>query len=509
MADTNTTPAAVGGKSQRPCPATHGFISPADCGARRGSQLDCPADCAFFPFGIAGGDELWVKTDSAWMKKAVDYIVARVTRPVFEKRLKALTLPMGSRELDLHCALYHAIQLFLFIDRDAAGRTLADRWEAEAWTGLNNDERVMLRYRRAALPTVVEVQETVPGVGLRSLDLLEPAAEPFVLLDRGASQSVVRFTRILTWLVRLPHAARLAPTAIEVQPTIWSAWRAEVQRQFEEAVKTRPELTLKRFLAEDPVSAARLVGRLNSLHRLEMLDAYDLNQCMAVYRLNGASYQQVETVLRGISDFTPQDVKVPPNEPEPVAAFTWHQPAEAAVPAATGAPPANNTLGLVRLFEDALVVDTTSRRKHALARQLVEKHFNALVAFERESMADLDQVMRARRAREQTLSQAEAVVYGRPTTVPAPTGDVASAQAERRRQIEAAHADRYRAFLDEAQPALDGVSPRAAAARPELRPKLVELMKSHLQRLARQNRDEGLALSLDPVLDELALAELK
>jgi hypothetical protein len=508
MVNASTNPAAAGSKGQRPCPAIRGFISPADCGEQRGSKLDCPAECPFFPFGSAGGDELWVKTDSAWTKKAIDYVIARVGRPVFERRLKEVTLPMGSRQRDLHGALYTAVQLFLFVDRDAAGRTLADRWEAEAWTGLNNDERVMLRCRRTAQLTVVEVQSAVPDLGLRCLDLLEAAAEPFLLLDRGAAQSVVRFTRILTWVVRLPHAARLAATALEVALAIWPAWRSEVERQFEEARQASPELMLKRFLAENPAGAARLIAELNARHRLDLLDAYDLNLCMAVYRLTGGSHAQVETVLRGLSDFTPHEVTVPPNEPEPVAAFTWAIPTGTTT-APSGSPPANNTLGLVRLYEDALVVDTTSRPKHALARQLVEKHFGALVAFLKETMVDRDQAVRAQQARESTLRQAEAAVYGGAGAGAASAAENAAARAERRRQIEAAHADRCRTFLDEPLPALDGLSPRVAAAKPELRPRLVELMKGYLQKVARQNLDEGMSLSLDPVLDELGLSELK
>jgi hypothetical protein len=34
-------------------------------------------------------------------------------------------------------------------------------------------------------------------------------------------------------------------------------------------------------------------------------------------------------------------------------------------------------------------------------------------------------------------------------------------------------------------------------------------MKGYLQRVARQNHDEGMSLNLDPALDELGLSELK
>ena len=107
------------------------------------------------------------------------------------------------------------------------------------------------------------------------------------------------------------------------------------------------------------------------------------------------------------------------------------------------------------------------------------------------------------------MKQAETAVYGGATPGPASAAEIEAVQAERRRQIEAAHADRCRAFLDEPSPALDGLSPRVAATKPDVRPRLVELMKGYIQRVARQNREEGLSLSLEPALDELALSELK
>ena len=75
--------------------------------------------------------------------------------------------------------------------------------------------------------------------------------------------------------------------------------------------------------------------------------------------------------------------------------------------------------------------------------------------------------------------------------------------------IHEAHRKTYTAFLDEKNPALDGSTPRAAARGPVLRPRLIELAKLHLHNLDRENREKGLDLSLDWVLDELGLAELK
>jgi hypothetical protein len=57
---------------------------------------------------------------------------------------------------------------------------------------------------------------------------------------------------------------------------------------------------------------------------------------------------------------------------------------------------------------------------------------------------------------------------------------------------------------------LDGKTPRQAAKNVKLRPKLLELMKLHLNGIERRNRmDTCLDLNIDWVVDELGLDELK
>ena len=71
------------------------------------------------------------------------------------------------------------------------------------------------------------------------------------------------------------------------------------------------------------------------------------------------------------------------------------------------------------------------------------------------------------------------------------------------------HRRHYEKFLDDDIPMLDGLTPRQAAVSPEMRPRLVELMKLHLHGIEKRSREEGLGLDLDWVLDELGLDELK
>ncbi len=54
-----------------------------------------------------------------------------------------------------------------------------------------------------------------------------------------------------------------------------------------------------------------------------------------------------------------------------------------------------------------------------------------------------------------------------------------------------------------------GRGPCPAAGNPALRPRLIELVKQHLKNMAMQNREKGMDFSIDWVLDELHLEELK
>ncbi|MCL4177490.1 MAG: hypothetical protein KJ072_07055 [Verrucomicrobia bacterium] len=64
------------------------------------------------------------------------------------------------------------------------------------------------------------------------------------------------------------------------------------------------------------------------------------------------------------------------------------------------------------------------------------------------------------------------------------------------------------AGIDEPHFFLDDRTPREASRSDQDRPKLVELMKVALYEIDQRNRQFELALSIDPILRELGLAEL-
>ncbi len=507
-----------GGKyNTRHCPALDGVITPADCGAKRGSKLDCPDDCPFFPFARAGLD-LWVKVDNAWTAKALRYVERHMKLARFQEVVQRQRISMRSEQLELECAVQNALYTVLFIQRDAAGMTLAQKWESENWAGLNNDEQVMMRCRLRGRPTVIEAQRIVDDRVVECLDVLDPAAGPFRVLDRGLAARMVRFSRILTWLIPYPHFSRVSASAIEVPYPLWPEWRASVEQRHQTARETRPDLTLKDFLAEAIVETTMLVGELNDAHRARMLASLDFEHCLTLFRYT-CPRADLERVFDAKPDFerTDQDDRSPADRA--LAAYNWVARGESAAlvqrprseSAAGTDSPAESVpaFGTVRLFEELVAFDTFSKRKQAFLRQMIERDFGSLLAFEQETVKSLATIMAERARRERTLASAEHMAFGDAAQVAPAAADPAPQDPEAAKKARAEqHLREYREFLDQGIPALDGLTPRAASTDPEKRPLLIELMKQHLINLEQQNRDQGLNLTLDWALEELGLREL-
>src|SRR5262249_4726410 len=136
-------------------------------------------------------------------------------------------------------AIFPTIHHALLVMRDGEGKTMADRWEAEGWTGLNNDEKLMMQHRRNSFVTVLEVQRLLDPDTFEVLDLLEPGSSPFVVTDRLSNFSSARFSKLFTWITRYPHFNRTGGIGFTIPNHVWSRWREEMQRSHADARQVR------------------------------------------------------------------------------------------------------------------------------------------------------------------------------------------------------------------------------------------------------------------------------
>lgn len=517
------TPPTGSGKNSRSCPALSSFISPADCGAQRGSKLACPPACPFYPFGTEAYDQ-WLKVDGNWMGKAVKFLVDRLGRTELQQRVRRFTVPMRSPQMELESALSNALNFSLFVERQADGRTLAEVWRASAARDLNNDERVMHQHRQTTRPAIVEVQEVLDEKSLRCVDLLAPERGEFVLFDRGGAAQLVRYSRVLTWVTHYPHFSRTNVFAMDLPHTVYGKWFEEIRQRAAGIAADRPGYSVSDYLAEHLAEGVKLVQALADQYRRNLFASLDIRHCVASYLVAG-DVSAIEAVLRDKPDFVAEPAPEDSQFATPKTFFRWMQAGESAefekMLAAKGGPRMDasvggvGTLANVRVYPERLLVETFSQSKHEFARQKAAQYLGDLVTFEKESVVDLAQMMEERRSRDRAVSEVESAVYGPDEAVASdddrdPVGaEPAVPEEVRRQELEAAHRKHYEKFLDEPVPALGGKSPRAAAADPAMRPQLVDLMKGHLHGLERRCREDNLRLDINWVLDALDLGSLK
>lgn len=406
-------PASAPSRNQRACPALSTSLKAADCGAKRGSQIACPSSCLFNPFGASAGP-LWTQVYNSWTNKAVEFVARARGQEFFADAIRRFELFDDDAEMVTQVAFFSTLSAALFVERDREGKTLADRWEAEAWRGLNNDERVMMRYRREGRPSVIEVKEVHPDGRLLCRDLLEPSAAGFWVLPDPILGPVTPPCRLFSWLVQYPLGCRLGGAIIRIGDGVWAAWREETARRHAEAAKTRPELGLKDYLAANLGPTCKLIRDLVLRSKEEEMVKRDLYLAQAVYRLRVAG-SELQPRLEGRPDFKVTASEAVSGDAVPLAQYHWLVQGESAAllesPEPSGGAAAIDSslrgiVAVIALYPTHLTVETIGKRKLAFARENLERDHAGAVEFVEESVRDLASYLREREKRERLFGRA-------------------------------------------------------------------------------------------------------
>ncbi|MFH0881200.1 MAG: hypothetical protein V2A34_15925, partial [Lentisphaerota bacterium] len=190
-------------KKKRLCPAVGREVGSAECGAHRASSYTCAEVCESNPWAPDHYDQA-LGIEDRLGKKLGDRLStdgSSAGRP-----------PTSSLELE-------AQQFFLreiLLNRDLSGRSFVDRWAAEGFKGLNNDERFLLGRQALMRPAVVEVRRILSDEECEAIDLLDPQAAPFVVHDRSLAARAVRFSVLLGLVYDMPHYRRMFGMALEL-----------------------------------------------------------------------------------------------------------------------------------------------------------------------------------------------------------------------------------------------------------------------------------------------------
>ncbi len=491
-----------GRKARSLCSPLGGRICSSCCGSRRGDKINCTADCRHYPFSPAGYD-LLRQLESGVIEKLFDYCREHAGHAETRKIIESMIFEEEPDEFALSKAAGSAVEYMMFLSRDKNNRTPAEIWKEGGWAGLSKDERMMLEFRMAhPYATVIEVQKVIDSQTMECIDLLDPDRGSFLLLDRTLPGSISRYTRLFTWLNYYPHFGRLANDALEVPDMVFDKFMSEISERFAKKSAGSPGLSIKRFLSDNFGYFCRMINSLSFKASQKMLKGMDLFDCRAVYSLKSL-HQEIKALLDELPDFREAEEKPEDDSPSGSARYDWLRLGESKKLEEKMHPALRHDagvlgaglLGKIILMPQSLVFEAFSKQQYAFGKKMLKKYFKNRIVLKKETVVDV-----ARQLAEDRKQGKER---------PSPELGEEIPIEIKRKLAQDFYKKQYQIFLDDRIPALDGMTPRRAAKKPSMRPRLVELMKSHLKGIERQNKVECLGIDISWVLDELGLEELK
>jgi len=473
------------------CPALNVAICSQCCGSKRNRAIQCPGTCKYNPLSRLNYDA-WLKIDSALSTKMLQYLSRYYDEASFREVVTEM-LPSDSQQA-LGIAYAAAAYYLLFMKPLASGRLVYEIWQESEWQGLTGDESVMMQYRIPSAPALIEVQKILDHQLIECRDLLRPERGVFVMIDRCMAKQVARFERVWCWLVDYPFFSRPAGDPVSVPDKIELILMDKIMA---DASKIRSGGTFKGMCGKNFGKYGRLVAKETERARVRVLNAMELHECKAFYRLKSPR-EDVRKVLDSKEDFVfVQDGNT--DQPvSPAAQYSWlragmSQEVEAKLSMHFRHQDSDKNKGLlgeVLLGQDEMMIRTMSKRLFSFAKKMVARYWGDSLEFTRECIVDVAKQMAHRQAdgRED-----------RNDTMPLEV---------RQKMADEFYREHYERFFDDELPALDGMTPRKAAQNARMRPRLIGVMKQHITGIERFNKTEGTSVNIDWVLKELGLTEL-
>jgi len=479
----------------RDCPAVGRKITGQECGSQRGTSYDCPSDCPHCPWTGENYDQL-LEIGRKFDGKLMDFYGKTVGATAVMQRLRPQEVKSDLDEMELmqRCHLE-------FYQREVRpGKKLFDLWRESGWTGLRNDEIFLAGFAPQTRAAVLEVRRVLDDLRCECSDVLEAGGATFTVCDRGLAAMARQYQAFCGWLVPSPFFQRLYGVAFPLSLSPESA-RATVLRHVEKLggpVEEKENIT--EWLGENFSAFVESVSEESAKHLERIWRNLDAKQCVAAYRFEGT----VDDLgLAGREDFD----ETPPGPAEveargPHRCFVWLRTGasrawERRLPEALqggGIGPGVPMWGQLRVFPGRVEISAMSAMHFEPMKEMLAEFFGDRIEFEKEFVADL---AKQTAAGGRATNRAARPARSEPAESPG--------EAELLQSVMRSH---YEKFLREPVPALDRLTPREAAAREDMRGRLVDLMKGHLQSVDDLGRRRGITYDLGWVLEELGLDEL-
>jgi len=481
---------------RRPCLATQRVIRAAECGENRISRYKCPEDCPFNPFSPAHYDAFG-EIEFRAMQKATEWLAT--ASPNRAQVISELGRRFDESDLD---AFAYKTAAFYF-ERDANGRTCAERWAAAGFPTLTNDERIIQSAIMQMRIRLVEVHRVLDDLRVEVVDLLEPTPTERLVCDRSMASEACRFATLLGWFYPLPHFWRCFAIAIPVSPIgpyeplevaeeivrhlggpaahdAWNDWFAHNLGKFAEALQA------------------------TALARQEQLLAnLDTELGKARYELR-APFETCRLMLDGVTSVAPDEL-ADSERADFTEARVWFDDSDQAMVFSERTRP---VLGRVLLGQTHWQLEAMGKEQFARIRSEFERVLGDNVRFQGASRDDVASRLTTEKAEyDPDLIPPKLLTHPDKVSVASNRVEV-TGKSGKQLDVDDILADNDRLWLDQPVPAFDGKTPRQAALDPALRPKLIRILKDLVRTRDEMNLENGRSNDLNWMLEELGAHEI-
>lgn len=474
-----------------------GEISPAECGEHRVSKYACPETCAFNPFTLANYRALLEaegKLDDVCGRKVIESTQADAAA--------AARLRRKVESNSIH-ALHSAICWELFFATDVSDRTFTGRWAEQGFPGLRNDERVLLRGKMRMRVALLEVQRVLDDRQIDVIDLLDPVRSTLRIVDIRLAARACRFSTILGWIYPLPYFWRSSGSAVVVQRM--GPHRPEGIVRACAAHLGAPSETgeLRRWLAEHFVRMDEAITATAHERRRLMLAGLDAETGHASYDLL-ASRTVCRRALMAGGDVVRGDLTDKERASGFLDALELLDPAQ---PGPLGGGP--RVVGRLLLAKKRLRAEASGGASFAALRGFVDECLAGKACFVQERRDDWGAQMAAA-VPQGDLALVPPALLTEPDLISLSTSRLGGpANGETMEAYKARLQAEYRcAWADDPVPVLGGRTPRAAAADPVWRPRVIEMVKEQVLAIDEANLRSGRSDDANALVRDLGLHEI-
>ena len=391
---------------------------------------------------------------------------------------------------------------------DAQGRTFFQRWEAENFMGLNNDERFFFKAYSGIRSAAVEVLEFRGNDECVVRDRLDLNSPPMLIHDRALSAGAVRFTRVLARTFSMPHYTRIHGAAVPI-PEVGTLDAEEIIAAIAAHLGgPAGGEPMRNWLNSNMTRMSCAFSSLNSeFHRI-VLESSKVVETRTTYELNCKS-EEIASLIEGHTDVIPTN----PMQEDMAKGFhnswDWLFPKDDDTTHMKIHSVGRPLLGSILLGDMKIQITTMQESRHVKLRSAFEK-----VAGQRVSFVDEKKTEHTHHLSSDNLNSCDMELIPPDLLRHAPRLEFTT-RVLSRNETQCAQGDawslmieHYKNWMDREIEVLDGRTPRQAVTDTVMRPRVASIVKNMIRKSDIRRKENGGNEDLAWIAKELGLEEL-